>query len=276
MPAWSNPLIALGLMYFGAMRFHTSGDARLQPLSFRVKKRDVAAFADADALESRLERIDAHRPIDRIFVMGCGRSGTWLLTGLMSTFKDTCVVAKEVPVELFAQLTTTGHTLVLKRNNISFERLSQIPVRIKIAYAIRHPFDVLTSHNPTSAHVYHIDVSRWLGEMSALRSAIEDGRRNFCIIRYEDLVTDAAGAQKKLADELGLEVGTPASELAAVFKPSGRAESAMHGLRGIDTRSLNKYKNDVGRIAYLKSIRPQLGETLDWVAERFGYDTALP
>ncbi|MFT3730993.1 MAG: hypothetical protein QM780_06125 [Hyphomicrobium sp.] len=276
MAAWSNPLIARGLMYFGAMRFHTSGDARLQPLSFRVKKKDVTAFVDAGALEGRLDRIDGHRPIDRIFVMGCGRSGTWLLTGLMSTFKDTCVVAKEVPVELFAQLTTTGRTLVLKRNNVSFERLSQIPARIKIAYAIRHPFDVLTSHNPTSAHVYHIDVARWLGEMSALRAALEDGRQNFCIIRYEDLAGDAAGVQKKLANELGLEVASSASELASVFKPSGKAESAMHGLRGIDTRSLNVYKNDPQRIAYLRSIRPQLGEMLDWVAKRFSYDTALP
>ncbi|WP_423414541.1 hypothetical protein RLW55_14375 [Hyphomicrobium sp. B1] len=276
MVAWSNPLIAWGLMYFGAMRFHTSGEARLQPLSFRVKKKDVAAFAGKGALDARLDRIDEHRPIDRVFVMGCGRSGTWLLTGLMSTFKDTCVVAKEVPVELFAQLTTTGRTLVLKRNNVSFERLSQIPARIKIAYAIRHPFDVLTSHNPTSTHVYHIDVARWLGEMSALRAALNDDRQNFCVVRYEDLATDAAGVQKKLADELGLEVGTPASELASVFKPSGKAESAMHGLRGIDTRSLNKYRSDPNRIAYLKSIRPQLGEALDWVATRFSYDTALP
>lgn len=276
MLAWSNPLVAWGLIYFGAMRFHTSGDARLQPLSFRLKKKDVEAFAEGNALEARLEQVDRHRPIDRVFVMGCGRSGTWLLTGLMSTFKDTCVVAKEVPVELFAQLTTTGRALVLKRNNVSFERLSQVPTRIKIAYAIRHPFDVLTSHNPTSAHVYHIDVARWLGEMSALRAAIDDGRRNFCIIRYEDLASDATGVQKKLADELGLEIGTPASELATVFNPSGRAKSAMHGLRGIDTRSLNKYKKDPERIAYLKSIRPQLGETLDWVAQRFGYDTALP
>lgn len=275
MAAWSNPLIARGLISFGAMRFRTSGDARLQPLSFRVKKKHVAAFAENGALEARLDQIDRHRPIERIFVMGCGRSGTWLLTGLMSTFRDTCVVAKEVPVELFAQLTTTGRTLVLKRNSTSYERLSHIPARIKIAYAIRHPFDVLTSHNPTSVRVYHIDVARWLGEMSALRSALEDGRQNFCVIRYEDLATDADGVQKKLADELGLEVGTPAKELTSVFKPSGKAESAMHGLRGIDTRSLNKYKNDPERIAYLKSIRPQLGETLDWVAKRFDYDTAL-
>ena len=275
MTAPANLLLSWGLMHFGARHFDTSGDARLQPLSFRLKKRDVAVFAEEGALDARLDQIDRRRPIERIFVMGCGRSGTWLLTGFMSTFKDTCVVAKEVPVELFAQLTTTGQTLVLKRNHVSFQRMSQIPVRIKIAYAIRHPYDVLTSHNPTSARVYHISTDRWLGEMAALRKALESGRRNICIVRYEDMVTDADGVQKTLGNELGLQAGTSVRDLVTVFKPSSEAKSAMHGLRGIDTRSLYKYKNDPERIAYLKSIKPQLGDALDWVASRFGYDTAL-
>ncbi len=271
----ANPLIAWGLQQFGAMKFHTSGDAALLPLSFRLKKRDVAVFARDGALEARLDRIDEERQIQRIFVMGCGRSGTWLLTGLMSTFKDTCVVAKEVPIELFAQLTTTGQTLVLKRNNVAFERMSQMPARIKIAYAIRHPYDVLTSHNPMSAETYHIDIKRWLAEMAALRLALEIGRKDVCIVRYEDMVTDAERVQRKIGDELGLEAGTSVEDMATVFRPSDEAKSAMHGLRRIDTRSLHRYKDDPNKLAYLKTIKPQLGDTLDWVASRFGYDTSL-
>ena len=267
----ANPLIAWGLQQFGAMKFHTSGDAALLPLSFRLKKRDVAVFARDGALEARLDRIDEERQIQRIFVMGCGRSGTWLLTGLMSTFKDTCVVAKEVPIELFAQLTTTGQTLVLKRNNVAFERMSQMPARIKIAYAIRHPYDVLTSHNPMSAETYHIDIKRWLAEMAALRLALEIGRKDVCIVRYEDMVTDAERVQRKI----GLEAGTSVEDMATAFRPSDEAKSAMHGLRRIDTRSLHRYKDDPNKLAYLKTIKPQLGDTLDWVASRFGYDTSL-
>jgi Sulfotransferase family len=271
----ANPLIAWGLQQFGARKFHTSGDARLLPLSFRLKKQDVAVFAREGALEARLDRIDEERPIERIFVMGCGRSGTWLLTGLLSTFKDTCVVAKEVPIEFFAQLSTTGKTLVLKRNNVAFERLWQMPARIKVVYAIRHPYDVLTSHNPTSAQTYHIDIKRWLAEIAALRLALEIGRKDFCIVRYEDMVTDAERVQRKIAEELGLEAGTSVENLAIVFKPSDVAKSAMHGLRRIDTQSLHRYKDDPNKIAYLKSIKPRLGETLDWVASRFGYDISL-
>ncbi len=175
----------------------------------------------------------------------------------------------------FAQLTTTGHTLVLKRNNISFKRLLEIPERIKIAYAIRHPYDVLTSHNPMSERTYHIDPERWLGETTALRSMLETTRKDVCIIRYEDIVADAGAVQKKLSDAFGLQIGSSIEDLPTVFKTSREANLAMHGLRRINFRSLHKYKSDPEKIAYLKALKPQLGNTLEWVASRFDYDISL-
>lgn len=272
----SNPLVQWGLKTFGAWRFDVSGDAELVPLSFLLSEKHLARFATPEAFDARLDKIDAIRPIDRVIVMGCGRSGTWLLTGLMSTFKDVCVVAKEMPVEAFAQLTSTGRTLILKRNLTAFKRITEIPARIKIAYIIRHPFDVLTSRHPaTKERVYHITPTRWVGEMEALRLALESGREHLCIVRYEDLVTDCGSAEKKLRDELGLKSKMPFEEFTTAFNPSKRASRAMHGIRRIDARSLHKYKSDPERIAYLETIKPQLGETLDWVANRFGYDTTL-
>jgi hypothetical protein len=126
-----------------------------------------------------------------------------------------------------------------------------------------------------SAETYHIDIKRWLAEMAALRLALEIGRKDVCIVRYEDMVTDAERVQRKIGDELGLEAGTSVEDMATVFRPSDEAKSAMHGLRRIDTRSLHRYKDDPNKLAYLKTIKPQLGDTLDWVASRFGYDTSL-
>lgn len=272
----ANPLFQWGLKTFGAWKFDVSGDAELVPLSFRLEEKHIARFATPGALETRLDQIDGFRPIERIFIMGCGRSGTWLLTGLMSTFNDVCVVAKETPVELFGQLTSTGQTLILKRNGVAFKRFTDIPARIKIAYIIRHPFDVLTSRHPaTKRRLYHITPTRWAGEMEALRAALESGREHLCVVRYEDLVTDSGATEKKLSDELGLKPKMPVQDFTTAFRPSKRASRAMHGIRRIDSQSLYKYKNDPERIAYLKSIEPQLGETLDWVASRFGYDTGL-
>lgn len=270
-----SPLLAWGLQRFGERRLLSSSDANLLPLSFRLRKNHVIRFEKHGALAAQLTRIDQLRPIRRIYVMGCGRSGTWLLTALMSTFKDTCVVSKEVPVEFFAKLTTNGRTLVLKRNNVSFRRFSQIPDRIKIVYAIRHPYDVLTSNNPTSERTYHIDSERWLGELAALRSTLEQGRHGICIIRYEDLVADARDVQRKLGENFGLEIGSSLKNLPAVFKASKEAELAMHGLRSIDARSLHRYKTDPIKIAYLKALKPQLEEMLDWASSRFDYDASL-
>ncbi|HML30691.1 MAG TPA: hypothetical protein PKE16_17995, partial [Hyphomicrobium sp.] len=213
-----------------------SGDAELVPLSFRLEEKHIAKFATPGVLDTRLDQIDGIRPIERIFIMGCGRSGTWLLTGLMSTFKDVCVVAKETPVELFGQLTSTGQTLILKRNGVAFKRFTDIPARIKIAYIIRHPFDVLTSRHPaTKRRLYHITPTRWAGEMEALRSALESGREHLCVVRYEDLVTDCGAAEKKLADELGLKSKMSVQDFTTVFNPSKRASRAMHGIRRIDS-----------------------------------------
>jgi hypothetical protein len=275
MKSFTGSAMGWGLRQFGAMRFHISGDARLLPMSFRLKRRHLIKFAQDGALDERLAQIDEARPIGRIFVMGCGRSGTWLLTALMSTFRDTCVVAKEAPVELFAKLTTTGKTLVLKRNNVAFQRILQIPNRIKIAYIIRHPYDVLTSHNPTSERTYHIDSERWLGEMTALRTILEMGEKHIFVVRYEDLVADAGEVQRKLGDKFGLDIGSSIEHLPKIFKASREASSAMHGLRGVDASSLHKYKSDPLKIAYLKDMRRRLGDMLDWVAGRFGYDVHL-
>jgi hypothetical protein len=272
----TNPLSQWALKSFGALRFDVSGDAELLPLSFRLDEKALARFTTPGALDARLDEIDAIRPINRVLVMGCGRSGTWLFTGLMSTFKDVCVVAKEVPVELFAQLTSTGQTLILKRHVDAFKRFADIPARIKIAYIIRHPFDVLTSRHPaTKGRTYHVSPTRWLGEMTALRLALESGRQHLCVVRYEDLVTDSEGAERKLSDELGLKSKISAQDFTTVFNPSKRATRAMHGVRGIDANSLYKYQSDPAKIEYLASIRPELGETLDWVCRQFNYDTAL-
>jgi hypothetical protein len=64
-------------------------------------------------------------------------------------------------------------------------------------------------------------------------------------------------------------------DLPRVFKASREANLAMHGLRKIDSRSLHKYKSDPEKIAYLTALKPQLGNTLEWVASQFDYDISL-
>lgn len=98
------------------------------------------------SLDAQMAIMDRDRPLKRIYIMGCGRSGTWLLTAVMSTFQDVYLVPKELDVEHFGLFSTTSSTLVLKRNWNSFERIEQIPAQVQIAYIVRHPYDVLSSY----------------------------------------------------------------------------------------------------------------------------------
>ena len=226
-------------------------------------------------LEARLIEIDKSKPINRIYVMGCGRSGTWLLTATLATFNDLFVLSKEVPVEQFGVLTTTGSTLVLKRLFNSYMTIELIPPQIKMIYIIRHPFDVLTSYNPNTNLKYHIDPDRWMGEMRALKYLIDFKRSHVLIIKYEDLVTDPDLIQLKISTFFNLEIKTSMDNISSVFNASAEAISAMLGQRKIDKNSMNKFRSNPNKIEYLKSIKPKLGLVLDWVAEAFDYDVDL-
>jgi hypothetical protein len=234
---------------------------------------ELLRLKQSGSLARQLAELDKNRPFRRIYVMGCGRSGTKLLTSVMSTFKDAEVVGKELPVEYFGLFVTSCSTLILKRDHKAYQRIKEIPESIEIAYIVRHPFDVLTSHLRISARPYHILPDRWLGEMVALQYLMDTRRKNTKIIRYEDLVTHPVDAQSDLASFFTLAVGVSINELYTVS--NNPIEAATHRARKIDTHSINKHKRDPEKLKYLKTIQPTLGRTLDWVGKAYNYDLSL-
>ena len=240
-----------------------------------IYKQELQALGISATLKSRLAKIDETHDFRRIYVMGCGRSGTWLLTGLFSTYSDLEIVPRELGVEHFGLLTTKKKALVIKRDFAAHLRIEKIPECIEIAYIIRHPFDVLTSHNPTTGKTYHIDPHRWLSEMLSLQYLLDSKRDHTTIIKYEDLVQDPDNSQTLIAAKLKLGISHPARLLDKVFRAPSEAVSAMHGLRAIDTNSIGKYKNEPEKIAYLKGILPRVGRLLDWVGKEYGYDISI-
>ncbi len=241
-------------------------------------KRELAALAAPGALQQALQRRDGDRHIQRIYLMGCGRSGTWLLTALMSTFDSCQLVPKELPVEAFGVIAPQQATLVLKRNLTAYEAIERIPDPIHIVYIIRHPFDVLTSVNPVhpgGPGTYYITPARWLGETMALQYLKDTQRPNTLVVRYEDLVQDPDRVQQQLAQHFKLGVKAAAQDVDAVFDAPPEARLAMHGLRKIDRQSLYTYRQSESKLQYLRSIRPRLGRLLDWVSETYAYDIGL-
>jgi hypothetical protein len=240
---------------------------------------DAAALRQLEApraLEQRLADLDATKPTNRIFLMGCGRSGTWLLTTLMSCFDDTEVVASELPVEAFGLRETDSANLVIKRRWDSYTRVDAIPDAIHILYIMRHPFDVLTSHNPMTGKKYHVSPHRWLGELAALRRLLDSGRERLLIVTYEELVREPDSTTKKIAESFDLAVRKLPSQAMATADLPPEAISAMRGLRPISSASVARYLNEPDSVEFLKKAVPILREELDWVARYFGFDLSLP
>jgi hypothetical protein len=213
-------------------------------------------------------------PRNQIFIMGCGRSGTWLLAALFTTFKDTELGPDEVEVEHFASYSTQCANLVLKRGPKSYLRPTAPPPEVRLVYIIRHPFDVLTSHNSINGRKYHLGPRRWCGEMEALWQ-LEGGGRQITVVRYEDLVTDPVGVQARLARAFGLEISVGIEDLPSTFKPAPGTAKAMHGVWPIDQNSLYRYRHDPEKVAHLRAIRSRLEPHLTRIAARSGYDTDL-
>ena len=224
-----------------------------------IYHKELARLRKPGALADRLTEIDRVKLFRRIYIMGCGRSGTWLLTDVMSTFDDVEVVKAELIVEHFGLFETDRSTLILKRDSQAYKTIKEIPAQIKIVYILRHPFDVLTSYLPVSQRPYHILPDRWLGEMSALQYLSAAGRKDTKIIRFEDLVVRPFDLHADLATFFNLKIAVPIDNVVKISK---------------DT--IGKHGREPDKIHYLQKIKPDLEPMLSWVADTYQYDVSLP
>jgi hypothetical protein len=243
------------------------------PRAQELYDRELRRLKERGALQRKLQEIDKLRSFRRVYVMGCGRSGTWLLTHVMGTFNDTEIVRQELDVAYFGLMITKSSTLVIKRNSVAYQTIKEIPESIEIAYIVRHPFDVLTSQLPGSGRLYHISPDRWLGEMSALKYLVDTRRKNTKIVRYEDLVANPVETQSELAGFFCFGIGVPITEIATIS--NNPTEGPRHRDRKLDVYSIHKHRHDPNKLQYLREIRAALGQTLNWVGTSYNYDLSI-
>jgi hypothetical protein len=84
---------------------------------------------------------------------------------LMASFKDTCTFAgEEKHFGGFTKVDATVRNVVLKRRWKSYVELPDLPPEIQLIYAVRHPFDTLTSYHPNFPHrKFYVSEKRWRG-----------------------------------------------------------------------------------------------------------------
>ncbi len=266
----------LNAFYFQNPKLRTGESVNSDSTEQKSIRRMLDRLKLPGALVQRLAQIDESQYRQRIFLMGCGRSGTWLLTSLMYCFENIQVITEEFPVEVFGVIKTVQPNVVVKRAWNSYLFLDRIPKSIGILHILRHPFDVLTSHNPTTGRKFHITPTRWLGEMRALKQLMGADRSNLLVIKYEDLVQDPQAAVAKIGNKFGLTQAKDPTQVLSEVQLPDEARLAMHGVRPIEQKSVGRYRNDPELVKYLATVIPELEAALNWVATTFNYDLSLP
>ncbi len=204
-------------------------------------------------------------PSMKIFIAGCGRSGTTLTRDLFNCFEDTFVLVEglygEAPVSRFASLTRPESHLVIKRTGECWQTLAALPDDVELLYCVRHPFDTLTSTHPLSKQWrrFHIDTDRWKSEYLALRALrTRQPQRRIFVLRYEALTQNPDSSQEKIAAHFGL-------------IPTQRFSANMLGIQ-ISAASIEKWKREREFVAYLETISFRYRLLMREFCDEFGYE----
>jgi hypothetical protein len=249
----------------------------LTPGSLAISQHLDRARGFAPHFAEVLRAKDGGVPRKRIYIMGCGRSGTTMLMSMMRCFDDTFVLIDparggEDSIGRFATIDAPERAHVIKRDAIAHQFAQLIPDCIDILHIIRHPLDVLVSTlKLEKTWERYIKPDRWRPEISSLRELID--RRSMLVFRYEDLVGDPDAVQSSIEHRFGLRPVVPFSRFHETFEPAKIIAQTMNGIRAPSTASVGRWSTS-DNINYCRSLWPEIKSDVQWVCERFDYDFA--
>lgn len=248
----------------------TNSDLKFWGNAHSVADQDSARKGSID--KSATNEVFGARP-KKIFVMGCGRSGTWLSLQQFGYYQHVQVVQEEMSIANFCALPVSSGALVAKRDYQSHLFIEQLPPDVQVVWVVRHPFDVLTSvHKGKDANRYHVSPGRLLHEMLAVEYLLRVHRPNTTVFRYEDLCRAPEVFRAALAKRLNLSLRREQPALTA----TDVAAKAMHGVRPPDQKSVGRWSSDPVAVQHLRQVEPRVAPILPWLSKTFGYTFELP
>jgi Sulfotransferase family len=158
----------------------------------------------------------------------------------------------------FKKIDSNDSNVLLKRRIDTHRSLSDMEPDIILIYAVRHPFDTLTSYHPAFPHRrFYVSEKRWRSEYAALKELrAKQPARTITYVRYCDLVTSPDEVQRQLAKSLRLEIDHPFSQTGVKFS----------------TSSIRKYEENAKLQSYLWLLPHGLREELKQFCDEFGYE----
>lgn len=208
----------------------------------------------------------------RIFLTGCGRSGTWLMAAMLHCIPDIRKAHRESSLGSFLTMPNEAKIHLVKRPHDAYLHFDRIPPDIKVLHVIRHPFDVLCSHHLKTER--YITMMRLEAEHSAFFLHLVD-RPNTHIVKYEDMVLHSAEVQSEVEEFLGVKSGRHFSEFYRATHMEDYVTDAMHGLRPLDASALHRWRTNKTDQDYLRDQIKSSDGTLKRFAQYWQYDLSL-
>ncbi|MEJ5915141.1 sulfotransferase family protein [Pseudokineococcus sp. 1T1Z-3] len=222
---------------------------------------------DAGLVGERLQR--------HVVVCGYPRSGSTLLQLMV----DACVdgvdsFTGEVEGRWAAEHAPRRRPYLLTKRPADVEEVAALrawyarhPGRLQVVVTERDPRDVLVSRHSgyPPSRGYYCSPQRWrrvhdlLGRLGEADDVVR--------VRYEELVTDPAAVERRLADAVGWSVQHPFAQWHAVVQ-HGRldrmTQGALGGVRPLDASSVGGWRRPehAGRMAQVRAALPELDDVL--------------
>jgi hypothetical protein len=143
---------------------------------------------------------------------------------------------------------------------------------VQVIWMLRNPLDVLTSEHPTRATGFYVDPDRLRASLDLYERFMDEPQ--VTPVRYEDLVAEPDRVQQAIASRFGLRVLRPFSEGYRHFSGHRESVAAMHSIRPIDQRGVDRWRQYPDQRSRLQSILSE-HPSLVALGRRHGYEMRL-
>lgn len=217
----------------------------------------------------------------RIYITGCGRSGTTILQHLFDAFENIEIIYSEIAwtVLVNKQNTVTkrlfnvgGDGLGIYWNPEVFNQLNDF--EISVLHIIRHPFDVLTSKLRNIERFISLETYLNVFNTIPLEKKILN---DYFLIRFEDMVTFPDKTQKILAEKYNLNIKYKWSEYPLDPEEERKKNPrwpAMKKVRPLSPSVVGRWERKEKDVKYIQELVDNNPELLD-ICEKYWSDISI-
>ncbi len=195
---------------------------------------------------------------------------------LVKLTKDTAECSLAFLVETMQRPEAVGAVSVASRNyenSLAMDReLLRANPDVRILWMLRDPRDILTSIHANIPDKYYVPADRLI---KSLQLYFEfQAEPQVLTVRYEDLVGDPNAMQAKISAACDLTPSRPFTEAYKFFPKFFENVRAMHSIRPIDTKSVQKWRSNPAHQKHLAEVLAAHPEIVT-LGARCGYEVTV-